>query len=84
MADRLTEAQINLLRALDDGHMIAYSRDGDFGWLSGTNEILADEDIWALRDRQYISQEHDEREDDYGCDRITPAGRRALKSGGGE
>jgi hypothetical protein len=74
----LTPAQTRLLRKLAKGHCIAYSRDGDNGWLSGTNVILDDKDIWALRDRQYIIQESDEREDDYGCDKISSAGRDAV------
>lgn len=74
----LTDTQLLLLKKLNDGHHIAYSRDGDYGWLSCTREILADGDIWALRDRQYIDQESDEREDDYGCDKISIAGRAAL------
>lgn len=52
----LTTAQIQLLRKLADGHYIAYSRDGDHGWVSGTNAILDDKDIWALRNRHYIEQ----------------------------
>jgi hypothetical protein len=76
----LTKVQIEILKRLAAGHHIAYSRDGDCGWLSGTNTILADDDIWALRNRQYIDRESDEREDDYGCDKISSAGRVALKS----
>ena len=70
----LTDAQIQLLKKLGEGHIIVYSRDGDRGWLSGTDVTLDDKDIWALRDRQYIDQESDEREDDYGCDKISSAG----------
>lgn len=70
----LTETQIQLLKKLGEGHVIAYSRDGDCGWLSGTNVILDDKDIWALRNRQYIDQESDERDDSYGCDKISSAG----------
>jgi hypothetical protein len=76
--EKLTETQIELLAALDAGRVIAYSRDGDCGWLVGSKKMLDDRDIWALRDRQYIIQESDEREDDYGCDKITDAGRAAL------
>lgn len=74
----LTETQIWLLEKLGEGHVIFYSRDGDCGWLSGTNGILDDKDIWALRDRQYINEESDEREDCYGCDKITGAGAAKL------
>lgn len=77
---KLTEIQIDILRKLDVGHHIVYSRDGDCGWISGENKHLDDKDIWALRDRQFIIMESDEREDDYGCDMITPAGRAHLAS----
>lgn len=74
----LTEAQVKILRLLAKGGHIAYSRDGDCGWIAGTSEVLSDRDIWALRDRQYIIRVSDEREDDYDCDKISPAGLAAL------
>lgn len=82
MPDRvkLTEAQIGILLKLDAGRRIVYSRDGDCGWISGENKHLDDKDIWALRDAQLIIMESDEREDDYGCDMISSAGRALLAS----
>jgi hypothetical protein len=74
----LSAEQIRILTKLSEGHHIAYSRDGDCGWLSGTHHHLADKDIWALRKRQYIEQESDERDDDFGCDKISSTGRNAL------
>jgi hypothetical protein len=71
-AAKLSAGQLRILRKMNEGHYIAYSTDGDYGWLSGTHVMLDDKDIWALRNRNYISQEHDERQDDYGCDK-TPA-----------
>ncbi len=79
---RLTEAQLGILAKLAKGHRIIYSRDGDCGWLSGENKHLDDKDIWALRDAQFIITESDEREDSYGDDLITPAGRAHLASSG--
>jgi hypothetical protein len=86
----LTPEQIRILKKLGEGCLIAYSRDGDLGWLTGVagiRGILADKDIWELRKCQYIEQESDEREDDYGCDKISAAGRLALSRvavGGGK
>jgi hypothetical protein len=74
----LTQSQIKLLRKLGEGHVIAYSRDGDCGWLTGTNDILDDKDIWALRNKQLIERESDEELDDYGCDHISPNGISCL------
>jgi len=74
----LTPEQLRILKRMANGHHIAYSRDGDCGWLSGTNKPLADKDIWALRKLQFIDQESDERDDDYGCDKISSAGRSYL------
>jgi hypothetical protein len=75
---KLTEAQRHILGKLAAGHRIVYSRDGDCGWISGEKEHLSDFDIWALRDAGCLDREIDEREDDYGCDLISPAGRAIL------
>lgn len=75
---KLTKRQIKLLTALGAGRVIAYSLDGECGWLAGSNDILDDNDIWALRKRQYIMRESHEREDNYERDVITDAGRAAL------
>lgn len=79
---KLTELQVGILRKLDAGHRIVYSRDGDCGWISGEQKHLDDKDIWALRDAQFIIAESDERRDDYGDDIITDFGRAHLASSG--
>lgn len=80
----LTTEQLRILEKLAGGHHIAYSRDGDCGWISGDRRHLDDKDIWALRNRQFIIMESDERNDDYDCDKISSAGRNYLNQQQGE
>lgn len=80
MSRGLSEAQWGILQKLADGHTIVYSRDGDCGWISVENKHLADADIWALRNLQYIDKISDERDDNYGDDMISRVGVLALAS----
>lgn len=87
MADKvkLTEAQERILRKMGShGLSIHYSSDGDNGWLGGEKVPLADNDIWALRNAGFLDREYDDQEDEYGCDRISLAGRAHLSSGSGK
>lgn len=77
---KLSVERLRILRKLAGGLCIVYSRDGDCGWISGESAHLADADIWAIRNAGFINPESDEREDNYGCDIITPAGRAAIAS----
>jgi hypothetical protein len=84
---KLTEAQREVLQAMADGHVMAFSQDGDDAWLSPRHKtgFLSHEQTVGLRDLGYIASapsSEDEEENvrfDPG-DIITEAGRLALKT----
>lgn len=84
---KLTKAQIEVLSALAEDHVMVFSEDGDNAWLYPNHHtgILSDEQTIVLRNMGYIDKEKGD-EDDYGRfgapDVITPAGRAALAEGG--
>lgn len=80
----LSKAQVAVLKALANGHVMVFSQDGDYAWLSPKHQtgMLSDEQTIGLRKAGYI--EHMPDPDD-GFDRFGPpdtisrAGRAALK-----
>lgn len=84
---KLTDAQIAVLRAMDAGHHMSFSQDGDMAWLTPKHEtgFLTDEQTIGLRKLGYIAAaptHPDDPEEKYyrfgPPDIITDAGRAAL------
>lgn len=83
----LSKPQFALLHALASGEKIAYSRDGDCGWLMPGHTRLetfgvSDAELQQLRELRMIGAERQSPDDDdWYRDVITDAGRRALEEG---
>lgn len=82
---KLTAPQREVLEALNAGHVMVFSQDGEMAWLSPKHPtgFLSDEQTCGLRKLGYIEAQPGEHEYvRYGPpDVITEAGRQALKGG---
>ncbi len=83
---KLTEPQREVLEAMNAGHVMVFSQDGEMAWLSPkhTTGFLSDEQTCGLRQLGLIEGQPGEHElVRYGPpDVISEAGRQALKGGG--
>ena len=86
---KMTEGQREVLKAMADGHHMAFSQDGDMAWLVPRHPtgFLSDEQTIGLRKLGYIAAapyDEDEHVRFGPPDIITPAGRTALSDGRGD
>jgi hypothetical protein len=85
---KLTKAQYEILTAMDAGHEMVFSQDGDDAWLWPKHPLgfLPDDAVIDLRKRGFIASKTRDDEEDYARfgppTVITEAGRAALRTEG--